>query len=273
MSTERDGGTRTPKGKRYIYGVNPVLEAVRTRATEIERLYVAEGGASSRPAAELVTRARSMGIEVEQVARERAAAMSQGGAHQGLIAQLRPFRYAPLEDLLSHGGQKSSPLLLVVLDGIQDPHNLGAIIRTAHALGAHGVVIPKDRSAPVSAAVAKASAGATELIPVAQVVNLSRAIEEMKKAGAWIAAADPTAEEPVWSAKLTGPLAIVVGSEGSGIRPGVLRHCDLRVSIPMVGRIGSLNASVAAAIVLYEIARSRSLANSAATSGDAGVDP
>ena len=266
-------GRERSRAKRYIYGVNPVLEAVRSRATEIERLYVVEAGASSRPAAELVARARSMGIEVEPVASERAAAMSQGGAHQGLVAQLRPFQYASLEDLLSLASGRSGPLLLVVLDGIQDPHNLGAIIRSAHALGAHGVVIPKDRSAPVSAAVAKAAAGATELIPVARVVNLSRAIEEIKKAGAWIAVAAPTAEEPLWSAKLTGPLAIVIGGEGSGIRPGVLRHCDLRVSIPMVGRIGSLNASVAAAIILYEIARRRRLAKGAATSGDAAGDP
>jgi len=263
-------GRERSRAKRYIYGVNPVLEAVRTHAAEIERLYVAEGGATSRPAAELVARARSMGIEVEPVAKERATAMSQGGAHQGLIAQLRRFLYASLEDLLSLAGRKDSPLLLVVLDGIQDPHNLGAIIRSAHALGAQGVVIPKDRSAPVSGAVAKAAAGATELIPVAQVVNLSRAIEEIKKAGAWIAAADPAAEEPLWSAKLTGPLAIVIGGEGSGVRPGVLRHCDLRVSIPMVGRIGSLNASVATAIILYEIARVRRLTTNAETSGKVG---
>src|SRR5262252_6142224 len=266
-------GHEGSSAKRYIYGVNPVLEAVRSHASDILRLYVVEGSATSPAAAELVARVRSMGIRVEAVARERAAAMSHGGAHQGLVAQLRPFQYASLEDLLLLGNRESSPLLLVVLDGIEDPHNLGAIIRTAHALGAHGVVIPKDRSAPVSAAVAKAAAGATELVPVAQVVNLSRAIEEIKKAGAWIAAADPTAEEPLWSAKLTGPLAIVIGGEGSGVRPGVLRHCDLRVSIPMVGRIGSLNASVAAAIILYEIARGRRWANTLATSGDAGVDP
>src|SRR5262249_40341300 len=159
-------GRERSRAKRYIYGVNPVLEAVRSRATEIERLYGVEAGASSPPAAGLGGRARavggggSMGMEVEPVASERAAAMSQGGAHQGLVAQLRPFQYASLEDLLSLASGRSSPLLLVVLDGIQDPHNLGAIIRSAHALGAHGVVIPKDRSAPVTAAVATAAAGA-----------------------------------------------------------------------------------------------------------------
>jgi 23S rRNA (guanosine2251-2'-O)-methyltransferase len=254
------GGAREGPGpKRYVYGVNPVQEAIRSRAGEIERLYVVEGGATSRPAADLLGRARSLGIEVEKVAREQATALAKGGVHQGLVAQLRGFEYARLEDLLEMRGQTDRALLLVALDGIQDPQNLGAVIRSAYALGAHGVVIPKDRSAQVTGAVAKASAGASELLPIAQVVNLSRALEEIKKAGAWVAAADPTSKEPVWSAKLSGPVAVVVGGEASGIRPGVLKHCDLRLSIPMVGRIGSLNASVATAIMLYEIARSRRL--------------
>jgi 23S rRNA (guanosine2251-2'-O)-methyltransferase len=245
--------------RRYIYGVNPVSEAIRSRAGEIERLYVVEGSATSRPAAELLGRARSLGIEVEQVGRDRVAAMTQGGVHQGLVAQLRGFEYAQLEDLLARAqaGQSDRPLLLVVLDGVQDPQNLGAVIRSSYALGAHGVVIPKDRSAQVTAAVVKASAGATELCPVAQVVNLSRSIEAIKTAGAWIVAADPTSKDSLWKAKLSGPLAIVVGGEASGIRPGVLKHCDLRLSIPMVGRIGSLNASVATAIILSEIDRCR----------------
>ena len=243
--------------KRYVYGVNPVSEAIRSRAGEIERLYVVEGSATSRPAAELLGRARSLGIEVEQVGRDRVAAMTQGGVHQGLVAQLRGFEYAELEDLLAQAGKTDRPLLLVVLDGVQDPQNLGAVIRSSYALGAHGVVIPKDRSAQVTAAAAKASAGATELCPVAQVVNLSRSIEAIKKAGAWIIAADPTSKDSLWKAKLSGPLAVVIGGEASGIRPGVLKHCDLRLSIPMVGRIGSLNASVATAIILSEIDRCR----------------
>jgi len=243
--------------KRYVYGVNPVSEAIRSRAGEIERLYVVEGSATSRPAAELLGRARSLGIEVEQVGRDRVAAMTQGGVHQGLVAQLRGFEYAELEDLLAQAGKTDRPLLLVVLDGVQDPQNLGAVIRSSYALGAHGVVIPKDRSAQVTAAAAKASAGATELCPVAQVVNLSRSIEAIKKAGAWIVAADSTSKDSLWKAKLSGPLAVVIGGEASGIRPGVLKHCDLRLSIPMVGRIGSLNASVATAIILSEIDRCR----------------
>lgn len=259
--------------KRYIYGVNPVLEAVRRRASEVERLYVVQGSATSRQAGELLAHVRSVGIPVEEVGREDAAAMSHGGAHQGVVAQLRQFKYARLEDLLPPASRASEPLLLVVLDGIQDPHNLGAIIRSAHAFGAHGVVLPKDRSALVSGAVSKASAGATELCPIAQVVNLSRAIDQIKQAGAWIAAADPKGGEPAWDAKLTGALAIVVGSEGEGIRPGVLKHCDLRVSIPMAGRIASLNASVAAAILLYEIARRRALTNAVPAAESGGLAP
>jgi 23S rRNA (guanosine2251-2'-O)-methyltransferase len=250
----------TPEGpgsKRYIYGMNPVREAIRSRAGEIERLYVAEGGASSRSTSDLLNRARSLGIEVEEVARERVGAMAKGGVHQGLVAQMRSFEYARLEDLFLAAEKHESPLLLVVLDGVQDPHNLGAVIRSAYALGAHGVVIPKDRSTQVTGAVAKASAGATELCLVAQVINVSRALEQIKATGAWIAAADPTSNNSLWDAQLSGPLAIVIGGEARGIRPGVLKHCDWRLAIPMLGRIGSLNASVATAIMLYEVARCR----------------
>jgi len=144
-----------------------------------------------------------------------------------------------------------------VLDSITDPQNLGAIIRSAHALGAHGVVVGKDRAAGVTGAVAKVSAGAVEHCKVARVVNLSRALEELKQAGLWIAAADPASKATVWNAKLDGPLALVVGAEGEGVRKGVLDHCDFRLSIPMAGQVASLNASVSAAILLYEVVRQR----------------
>jgi 23S rRNA (guanosine2251-2'-O)-methyltransferase len=148
----------------------------------------------------------------------------------------------------------------VVLDGLQDPHNLGAVIRSADALGAHGVVLPKDRSVGVTPAVARASAGAVEHVPVARVTNLSRALEELKASGLWVAAADPAGDQLLWGARLDGPLAVVIGAEGAGVRPGVLKHCDLRLRIPMEGRVASLNASVSAALVLYEVARQRGLA-------------
>jgi 23S rRNA (guanosine2251-2'-O)-methyltransferase len=253
------GGERERGGdrERYVYGVNPVLEALRAHAERVERIFTAEGQLAAKAAAEIFSRARDSGVRVERVPRERLAVMADGGVHQGVIAELRGFEYVELEDLLEAAEESGRPALLVVLDGIQDPHNFGAIIRSAHALGAHGVVIAKDRAVPVTGVVAKASAGAVEHCPIARVVNLSRTLEELKEAGVWIAAADPDSKEPLWSARLDGPLALVVGAEGAGVREGVLKHCDFRLGIPMLGQVGSLNASVSAAILLYEAARQR----------------
>lgn len=254
------GAEREDSGPRYVYGINPVLESLRAHAERVERLFITEGQLGAKAAAEIFSRARDMGVRVERVPRERLASMAEGGVHQGVVAELRGFEYAELSDLLATPPTDGRPPLWVVLDGIQDPHNLGAIIRSAHALGAHGVVITKDRAVPVTGVVAKASAGAVEHCPIARVVNLSRALEEMKEAGVWIAAADPHSSEPLWKARLDGPLAVVVGAEGAGVRPGVLEHCDFRLSIPMLGQVGSLNASVSAAILLYEAARQRGAA-------------
>jgi 23S rRNA (guanosine2251-2'-O)-methyltransferase len=254
----RERGAERERGEqRYVYGVNPVLESLRAHAERVERLFVTEGQLAAKAAAEIFSRARDAGIRVERVPRERLAALADGGVHQGVVAELRGFEYAELEDLLEAAEESGRPPLLVVLDGIQDPHNFGAIIRSAHALGAHGVVIAKDRAVPVTGVVAKASAGAVEHCPIARVVNLSRALEELKEAGVWIAAADPHSNEPMWGARLDGPLAVVVGAEGAGVRQGVLEHCDFRLQIPMLGQVGSLNASVSAAILLYEAARQR----------------
>jgi 23S rRNA (guanosine2251-2'-O)-methyltransferase len=244
--------------------VNPVLEALRVRADEVEHLFITEGQLGSSAAAELLSRARDAGIRVERVTRERLGALAEGGVHQGVVAELRGFQYAELPDVLAAAQESGRPPLIVVLDGIQDPHNLGAIIRSAHALGAHGVVIAKDRASPVTGLVAKASAGAVEHCPIVRVVNISRALEELKEAGVWVAAADPEGSEPLWKARLDGPLAIVVGAEGAGVREGVLKHCDFRLRIPMTGQVGSLNASVSAAVLLYEVARQR---------GGAGAPP
>jgi 23S rRNA (guanosine2251-2'-O)-methyltransferase len=251
------GAERERSEQRYVYGVNPVLESLRAHAERVERLFVTEGQLAAKAAAEIFSRARDSGIRVERVPRERLAAMADGGVHQGVVAELRGFEYAELEDLLEAAEKSGRPALLVVLDGIQDPHNFGAIIRSAHAMGAHGVIIAKDRAVPVTGVVAKASAGAVEHCPIARVVNLSRVLEELKEAGVWIAAADPHSNQPLWSARLDGPLALVVGAEGAGVRQGVLEHCDFRLGIPMLGQVGSLNASVSAAILLYEAARQR----------------
>jgi 23S rRNA (guanosine2251-2'-O)-methyltransferase len=256
----RDGARADrERGERYVYGVNPILEALRAHADRVERLYVTEGQLGSQAAAEIFSRAREAGIRVERVPRERLVSLAEGGVHQGVVAELRGFDYVDLPELLAAAAASGRPPLLVVLDGVQDPHNFGAIIRSAHALGAQGVIIARDRAVPVTGVVAKASAGAVEHCPIARVVNLSRTLEELKEAGVWIAAADPHSDQPLWSAPLDGPLALVVGAEGAGVREGVLKHCDFRLRIPMLGQVGSLNASVSAAVLLYEVARQRGM--------------
>ncbi len=246
---------------RFVFGVNPVLEALRARPDEVERLYLVEGQLGGRAAGELLSRARDSGVRVEKVTRERLSSLAEGGVHQGVVVELRGFKYVELEDILGAAKARGQAPLVVVLDGIQDPHNLGAIIRSADALGAHGVVIARDRAVQVTGTVAKASAGAVEHSLIARVVNISRALEELKEAGLWVAAADVDAQEPMWSARLDGPLALVVGAEGAGVREGVLKHCDFRLRIPMEGQVGSLNASVSAGILLYEVARQRGTAS------------
>ena len=247
-----------PGGGRFVFGVNPVLEALRARPEEIETLFIAEGQLTRGHAGELLSRAREARVRVRRLPRERLAALSEGGVHQGVVAEVRSFHYAELEDLLRRAQDSAGPPLLVALDGIQDPHNLGAIIRSAHALGAHGVIIPKDRAAQVTGAVAKASAGAVEHCPVARVTNLARTLEELKQGGLWVAAADQDGAQVLYDAQLDGSLVLVVGAEGAGVRRGVLERCDFRLRIPMAGQLASLNASVSAAILLYEVARQRS---------------
>jgi len=240
-----------------IYGVNPVLEVLRARPDSLEALYIADGQLASKAAAEILSRAKELGLRVQKLPRERLHAMADGGVHQGVVAKARQFEYAELFDIVEEAKDSDRPPLIVILDGVQDPQNLGAIVRSAHALGAHGLVIGKDRAAQVSGVVTKASAGAISHLPIARVVNISRTLEELKEEGFWSVAADPEGDQELHQAKLDGPLAVVVGSEGPGVREGVLKHCDFRVRIPMVGKVASLNASVSAALVLYEVLRQR----------------
>jgi 23S rRNA (guanosine2251-2'-O)-methyltransferase len=242
---------------RYIYGINPVLEMLRAHPDRIETLLIAQAEVPPKAAGEILSRAQSERIRVVRVPHQKLAELSNSGSHQGVVAETMTFEYAELEDLLDAAKKSGRPALIVVLDGIQDPQNLGAIVRSAHALGAHGVVIPKDRAVGVTGVVAKASAGALAHCPVARVVNLSRALEELKEAGLWVAAADPEGKDSLPSARLDGALALVIGAEGAGVREGVLKHCDFRLQIPMVGKIGSLNASVSAGVMLYEVLRQR----------------
>lgn len=240
-----------------IFGINPVLEALRASPKTIEKIYVGQGAVNQRVAGEIFSRAREAGVKVDQVDRERLQRLADGGVHQGVAAEVREFEYVELGALIDAAKASERPPLVVVLDGIQDPHNLGAIIRSAHAFGAHGVVIMKDRAVGITGTVVKASAGATAHCPVARVTNLSRALEELKEAGFWTVAADPEGDQALWQAKLDGPLAVVVGAEGAGVRKGVLGHCDFRVRIPMVGQVASLNASVSAGVLLAEVTRQR----------------
>lgn len=238
---------------RIVFGVNPVLEALRAHPDQIERLLLADG-AKPHALGEIMARAKKAGVRVDTVPRERLNTAAEGGVHQGVVAEVADFQYADLEDLLEP--ENGTPLL-VVLDGIQDPHNLGALIRSAYAFGANGVVIPQDRASGVTAVAAKASAGAIEHCPVARVVNLARAIEQIKEANIWTAAAVLDGDKLPWQLDLKGPSAIVIGAEGTGVRPLVAKTCDFRVKIPMLGQLGSLNASAAGAALLYEAVRQR----------------
>lgn len=252
------GGPRP--GRRQVYGVGPVRELVRAKKP-IAILYVAAERAQSRgkdPVAELVTAAQAAGLTVElRSLRELDALAGPDSRHQGVIAITGELQYASVGDVVA--AAVDGPPLVVVLDGVQDPHNLGAIIRSAYVLGAHGVVIPEHRAAAVTPVVTKASAGATELLPIVQAGNLVRALEELKEAGLWLCAvaASPGAR-PMTALNLTGPLALVLGAEGTGVRPLVAKTCDLHALIPMgASGVGSLNVSVAAGIALYEVGRQR----------------
>lgn len=235
-----------------LYGIHAVEEALAA-GRPLERLLVVRGrggGGLER----LLAAARSQGVPVRFVPRPEADRLAGTDRHQGVVAVSGATRYADLEDLLK---QASSPALFVALDGIEDPHNLGAIIRTAHCAGADGVILPERRAAPLSGAAAKAAAGAVEHIAIARVTNLARALDRLKEAGCWIVGLDPQAPQPYTEADFTLACALVLGSEGRGLHPLVRQKCDFRVSIPTAGAIGSLNVSVAAGIVLYEVLRQR----------------
>jgi len=241
---------------RFLYGVNPVLEALRVHPDEVVRVLLERGreGRRSQGADRVAQAAAQAGVRVEDVRQGELAHRSRSGVHQGVGAELAEFRYAELEELLA--GIRD-PALLLVLDGVTDPQNLGALVRSAHALGAHGVVLPKDRAAGVTPAAFKAAAGALEHCPVARVTNLSRALERMKEQGIWTVALAAGADQELSALDLTVPTALVLGSEGAGVRPLVRKTCDHLARIPMAGQVGSLNVAAAGAVALYEIARQR----------------
>lgn len=237
-----------------LYGLHAVREALRSRSRPLLRLLVLR---EDRQFAELVRLARAARVPVHVEPQQALDRLVPHGRHQGAIAFAAAKAYADYAEMLHIARERHEPPLLVVLDGLEDPGNLGAICRTAEAAGVHGVVIPERRSVGLTGAVARASAGALEHILVGCVPNVSRLIEALQAEGLWIYAVDPSAGKPYTALDLKGPLALVFGGEGKGIRPGVLDKCDDRARIPMHGRVASLNVSAAAAIVLFEAVRQR----------------
>ncbi|NVN89435.1 MAG: 23S rRNA (guanosine(2251)-2'-O)-methyltransferase RlmB [Desulfuromonadales bacterium] len=236
-----------------VFGVNPVREALRG-ARGVHELYV-QSTATDHRLEKILELAREKGIKVIRREREDLTRMCGSSHHQGMALKVAPFPYADLDDIITSASQGGSSGFVLVLDGIQDPHNLGALIRSAACAGANGVIIPKDRACGITPAAEKASAGAVETIPVAQVTNVVQALEALKKSRYWVYGITGEAESSLYSVAFSGNVALVIGSEGEGIRPLVRKQCDVLVSIPQYGGVGSLNASVAGGIALFEVAR------------------
>lgn len=238
-----------------IEGRNAVLEALRA-GRAIDKLYIARGE-TDRALGHIAGLARERGIAVSDCDRRKLDAMSVTKAHQGVIAVCALRSYASLDDILAVAAERGEEPFVVVCDEISDPHNLGAIIRSAECAGAHGVIIPRRRSAGLTAIVDKTSAGAAEHLPVARVPNLPAALDELKSRGVWIYGTAAEGSSPMWETDLTGSACLVIGSEGDGLGRLVREKCDFLVSIPLLGRVSSLNASAAAAVLLYEMLRQR----------------
>ena len=237
----------------WIYGINPVSEALRSGRCRIKEIWVAEGRALTRLEG-IIAMAESKGVPIRRVVRSKLDSLTASAPHQGVVGLTDQFNYADLDGVLQRG--EGTPFLLV-LDGIEDPRNLGALIRTADACGVWGIIIPKDRAAGVTPAVAKSSAGAVFHIPLARATNISSALRKIKKKDIWVLGAAAEAETDLFHQDLTIPLALVIGGEGRGLRPLIKRECDFLVSIPMKSTVNSLNASVAGSVILYEIVRQR----------------
>lgn len=237
-----------------IEGRNAVLEAFRSGRC-VDKLFILDG-CQDGPVRTIAREARKKDTIINYVSKERLDQLSETRAHQGVIAQVAAYEYSSVEEILAKAEEKGEPPFLVLLDNVEDPHNLGAIIRTANLAGAHGVIIPKRRSVGLTSAVAKTSAGALNYTPVAKVTNLVRTIEELKEKGIWFVCADMGGES-MYRLNLTGPIGMIVGNEGEGVSRLVREACDFTASIPMKGDIDSLNASVAAGVLAYEIVRQR----------------
>lgn len=235
-----------------VEGRNAVIEAFRS-GKPVDKIYILDG-CQDGPVMTIKREAKKAGAVIKYVDKERLDHMSSTGKHQGVIAVVAAYEYAELDDILNAAKEKNEAPFVFILDGIEDPHNLGAIIRTAHQAGAHGVIIPKDRAVGLTAVVARTSAGALNYMPVAKVTNIGRTIDELKKEGMWFVCADMNGEL-MYKLNLKGSIGLVIGSEGDGVSRLVKEKCDYIASIPMKGKIDSLNASVAAGVLAYEIVR------------------
>lgn len=238
-----------------VYGRNPVREALRSER-RVKRLWLS-ATLSPPVAEEFLALAAAVNVPTERLRPEDLGRIAQTSKHQGVVAEVEPFAYAEIDDILQRARQREEPPLLLVLDGVEDPHNLGAIIRSAEAAGAHGVVIPRDRAVAVTPVVEKAAAGAASYLPIALVTNIARTMEELKTQGIWLFGATGDAQQDYTRADLTGPTGLVLGSEGKGLRRLTREKCDFLIRIPMHGKVSSLNVSVAAGVLLFEARRQR----------------
>lgn len=244
-----------PLSEDRVWGRHPVLELLRGGGRRVDEIAVLGGAAG--PLGEVVALARRAGVKVSYRTRDQLTAIAGTAQHQGVVARVAAAAYLDLEALLEASGSRGEPAFLLALDQIQDPRNLGALLRTAEAMGVHGVIVPKHHAVGLTGAVARTSVGAIEHVPVARETNMVSALEKLTKSGIWVYGAMARGGMPCWQASLTGPLCIVVGAEGHGLRPLVARACDALLTIPMSGSLGSLNAAAAGAMLCYEVSRQR----------------
>jgi len=245
-----------PMHRDKIFGINPVIEALKS-GRPIQRLLIAEQRKADRGISEIIRLAKTAGTEIRMTTRDALNREAAHAVHQGVIALASAREYATLDDILQIPSQRGQLPLYLVLDGVEDPRNLGAILRTAETAGVHGVIIPERRAVGLTDTVAKAAAGALEYVPVVKVVNIVNTIDELKKTGVWVAAAEAGGGMQYWDADFVRPTALVLGGEDKGVRRLVREHSDYTLSLPLMGKISSLNVSVAAGVLLYEVLRQR----------------
>ena len=255
MEKEKEAGREAIEND-MIEGRNAVIEALRA-GRAIDKIFIAKGDVD-KTLGHIASKAREQGVVVVEADRRKLDFMSRTKAHQGVIALVALQEYCEIKDILALAEERGEAPFVIVCDEISDPHNLGAIIRSAECVGAHGVVIPKRRSAGLTAIVGKASAGAVEYMSIARVANISAALKELKEAGLWVYGTAADGASGLWTTDLTGPIALVIGSEGDGMSRLVRESCDFVLSLPMKGKLNSLNASAAAAVTMYEVLRQRS---------------